>query len=78
LPAAPPWRSNLHHLFVVTLIGAWLSHGHGVVRNDPDRRIYIPEVLTVPLQIKAVYNGEKIFFRYRWPADRPVVIVGCY
>ena len=50
---------------------SWLTHGSGVVRNDLGRRIFIPEQLTMPLQIKAAYNGQEIFFRYRWPTERP-------
>lgn len=58
-------------LFLAALAAAWLFHGSGVVRNEPERRIHIPEELTMPLQAKAAYNGERIFFRYRWPAERP-------
>jgi hypothetical protein len=58
-------------LFVVMLLLSWLFHGTGVVRNDPERNIHIPTTLTVPLEVKAAYNGERIFFRYRWPAAQP-------
>jgi hypothetical protein len=58
-------------IFVGALAIAWASHGTGVVRNDVDRNIYIPDDLTMPLQVKAAYNGEDIFFRYRWPSARP-------
>lgn len=60
-------------LFLVVLGTSWLFHGTGVVRNDIKRNIYIPGELTMPLQVKAAYNGEKIFFRYRWPAKRPSI-----
>ena len=60
-------------LFVVVLALSWLFHGTGVIRNDPERNIYIPKELTMPLQVKAAYNGEKIFFRYRWPARQPSI-----
>jgi hypothetical protein len=55
------------------LLLSWVFHGSGVVRNDLERNIYIPETLTIPLQVQAAYNGERIFFRYRWPAERPYI-----
>jgi len=58
-------------LFVAALGVAWLFHGTGVVHNDLARNIYIPEELTMPLQVKAEYNRDRIFFRYRWPARQP-------
>ncbi len=67
-------RSLLHTvvtLFLLALVLSWFFHGTGVVHNDPKRNIYIPETLTMPLQVKAAYNGDKMFFRYRWPAKAP-------
>ncbi len=58
-------------LFLGGLLVSWVTHGTGVVVNDPERNISIPETLTVPLQVQAAYNDETMFFRYRWPADRP-------
>ena len=58
-------------VFLAALGGMWSLHGTGIVRNDPERRIYIPEPLTMPLQVKAAYDGERMFFRYRWPAEEP-------
>ncbi|PXY00557.1 hypothetical protein CR157_05205 [Halomonas sp. LBP4] len=49
---------------------AWITQGTGVVGNDHERNIHIPDELTMPLQVQAAYNGEQIFFRYRWPAER--------
>jgi hypothetical protein len=49
----------------------WLYHSTGVIRSDVERNIYIPEQLTMPLQVKAAYDGAKIHFRYRWLAARP-------
>ncbi|THF61025.1 ethylbenzene dehydrogenase-related protein [Pseudothauera rhizosphaerae] len=49
----------------------WASNGTGIIRADHDRHVDIPGTLTVPLQVRAAYNGEKIFFQYRWPAERP-------
>lgn len=60
-------------LFVAMLGISWLFHGTGVVHNDLKRNIYIPQELTMPLQVKAAYDGEKIFFRYRWPASQPYI-----
>lgn len=58
-------------IFVLALLLSWIFHGQGVITNDLQRNIYIPETLTIPLQIKAAYNDDRIFFRYRWPADAP-------
>jgi hypothetical protein len=57
-------------VFALALGISWLFHGTGVVHNDLSRNIYIPEELTMPLQVKAAYDGERIFFRYRWPAKQ--------
>jgi len=37
---------------------AWVTQGTGVIENDLERNIYIPEELTMPLQVQAAYNGE--------------------
>ncbi len=53
---------------------AWATQGSGVIENDLERNIFIPEELTMPLQVQAAYNDSHIFFRYRWPAERPYII----
>lgn len=58
-------------VFFVALLVAWMTQGTGVIRNDLERNIHIPEELTMPLQVKAAYNGSQMFFRYRWPSARP-------
>jgi len=60
-------------VFVGVLGLSWLTHGAGVVRNDIGRNIYVPNELTMQLQVKAAYNGRDIFFRYRWPTRRPSI-----
>lgn len=50
--------------FVLMLVLAWLSVGSGVICNDPERNIYIPDDLTMPLQVMASYTDSTIFFRY--------------
>lgn len=56
-------------LAILLLVGgvllSWLTHGRGVVRDDPKRNISLPKTLTVPLQVRAAYNAEKIFVNYR-------------
>ncbi len=70
-------KKELLYLAVAIFLGAlglsWLTHGTGVVTNDLGRNIYIPRDLTMPLQVKAAYNGRDIFFRYRWPARQPSI-----
>src|SRR5687768_11852124 len=60
-------------LFLVMLGLSWLFHGTGVVHNDLKRNIYIPAQLTMPLQVKAAYDGQRMLFRYRWPAQQPSI-----
>ncbi len=60
-------------LFLLLLVLSWFFHGQGVVHNDPKHHLYIPPTLTMPLQVKVAYNGDKIFFRYRWYTDKPVL-----
>jgi hypothetical protein len=60
-------------IFVAVLAVSWVTHGTGVVKNDLARNIFIPDDLTMPLQVKAAYNGQDIFFRYRWPAKQPSI-----
>jgi hypothetical protein len=57
-------------LFGGTLVLAWATHGTGVVRDDPERNIAVPDDLTVPLLVQAAYNDSTMFFRYRWPSER--------
>ncbi|MFU8894960.1 MAG: ethylbenzene dehydrogenase-related protein [Gammaproteobacteria bacterium] len=60
-------------LFAVVLLLALVTHSTGIVRNDPERNIWIPREMTVPLQLQVAYDEQRIFFRYRWPAERPHV-----
>lgn len=53
---------------------AWITHGNGVIQNDLDRNISIPDELTIPLQVQAAFNESHVFFRYRWPANQPHVL----
>ncbi|MBE0487255.1 ethylbenzene dehydrogenase-related protein [Marinobacter sp.] len=50
---------------------AWITHGNGIIQNDLDRNISIPEELTIPMQVQAAFNETHVYFRYRWPASRP-------
>lgn len=60
-------------LFLGALALSWLTHGTGVIKNDIGRNIYVPQELSMPLQVMAAYNGRDIFFRYRWPARQPSI-----
>ena len=68
-------KRMLLYLSLVIFFGmlgvSWLSQGTGIVANDPARNIYIPEEPMMSLQVKAAYNGRDMFFRYRWPSERP-------
>jgi hypothetical protein len=52
------------------LLLSWVTHGTGVVHNDPKRNIAIPSQLLVPFQVQAAFNGADVYFRYRWPAPK--------
>ncbi len=58
-------------IFVGALGIAWFTHGTGVVKDDAKRHISVPKTLTVPLSVQAAYNGQDIFFRYRWTSPKP-------
>jgi hypothetical protein len=60
-------------IFIASLFLALVTHNTGVVRDDPERNIWIPRELTMPLQLQVAYGADEIFFRYRWPAKRPHV-----
>jgi len=60
-------------IFGGLLVAAWMVHGTGVIKNDPEASISIPDELTSKLQVKASYDGENIWFRYRWPVERPSI-----
>ncbi len=46
-------------LFCGALLVAWFTHGTGIVKNDPERNISIPDRLTVPLQVQAAYKRSR-------------------
>jgi len=60
-------------IFGGLLVAAWVTHGTGIVRDDPERNIVIPKELTSELQVKVAYDGDNIWFRYRWPVERPAI-----
>ena len=60
-------------LFFAGLVLSVLTHGRGVLHNDPARNIWIPDERTMPLELQVAYNDRQVFFRYRWPAAQPHV-----
>jgi hypothetical protein len=61
-------------LFVAALLLSIVTHSTGVVCNDEKRNIWIPDERTMPLRLQVAYNDTQVFFRYRWPAERPRVL----
>ncbi|EWH00049.1 ethylbenzene dehydrogenase-related protein [Halomonas sp. BC04] len=51
----------------------WATQGSGVIENDHDRNIHIPDELIMPLQVQVAYNDDEVYFRYRWPAEQAYV-----
>ena|GEM_PF-3871632 len=41
---------------------AWITQGTGVIENDTERNIFIPDELTMPLQVQSAYNGDRMRF----------------
>ena len=69
LPRLPAILAGL----ILALLLIWFSQGTGLIHNDPDRNIWIPTELTMPLSVQVSHNDETIFFRYRWESDKPHV-----
>ena len=67
----PIWLGVTSAIFLFGLGVSWLTHGRGVVRNDVAKHVSIPTTLTVPMEVKAAYNGRDVLFRYRWPSPKP-------
>lgn len=61
-------------LFAAAALLLQLTHGTGVVRNDPARNRWIPDELTLPLRVQVAYDDRNVYFRYRWPARKPHVV----
>ena len=61
-------------LFLGALAYSWITHGTGIVRNDPAHNVSIPSTLTVPLEVWAAYNGTDAFFRYRWASPNAGIL----
>ena len=57
-------------IFFGLLVASWLTHSQGVIRNDPARGIEIPDEHTIPLQLKAAFDGQRIYVRFRWPTPK--------
>jgi hypothetical protein len=58
-------------LFAAAMLLALATHTTGVVRNDAERNIWIPDELTMPLTLQVAFNDKQVFFHYRWPAEQP-------
>jgi hypothetical protein len=60
-------------IFFGLLIASWITHGRGVIKNDPARGIDIPSERFVGLQVKAAFDGKQVYMRYRWPTPKRVI-----
>jgi len=45
-------------IFAGLLVLGWTYHRTGIIRDEPERNIAIPEELVTSLQVKAAYDGE--------------------
>ena len=60
-------------IFFGLLVASWITHGRGVIKNDPARGIDIPNERFVGLQVKAAFDGKQFYMRYRWPTPKRVI-----
>ena len=60
-------------IFLGLLLASWITHGRGVIKNDPARGIDIPNERFVGLQVKAAFDGRQFYMRYRWPTPKRVI-----
>src|SRR5690242_1863119 len=67
------WLYGCVATFFGLLIAAWITHGKGVIHNDPKRGIEIPNERTVALQVKAAFDSQRVYLRYRWPTPKRVI-----
>ncbi len=59
---------------VAIVLVAGLSLGFastGVVKEDVDRNISIPDDLVMDLDMKVAYDDDEIFWRFRWDSETP-------
>lgn len=61
----------LSSLFVIALVFSVVFASKGVIRQDKERNIFIPEELLINLKVKAAYNEDQIFWNFEWEADPP-------
>lgn len=69
-----PYLAAASVIFTGLLVAAWVNHRTGIIGDDPERNIAIPKELTSTLQVKVAYDGQSIWFRYRWPAEQPNLV----
>ncbi|WP_048601586.1 ethylbenzene dehydrogenase-related protein [Rubeoparvulum massiliense] len=57
--------------FLVAVLAIGISGGFastGIVKDDPERKITIPDERLIELKAKLAYNGEDVFWRFEWDA----------
>lgn len=74
----PALSLSLLGAMFLALALAWIFNGQGSIKDDQERDIAIPTTLEIPLQVRVAYNAERIFFQYRWPAQRPGIHMDVY
>ncbi len=59
-------------LGVLLFLMAWVPNTfEPVVRNDPSRKIEVPEQLLWPMNVKAAFNDSTMYFRFELPTPEP-------
>src|SRR6476620_6729030 len=55
-------------ILAVGFSGAYASTG--IVKDDPERGIKLPDEKLIDLKVKLAYNNEDVFWRFEWDAAK--------
>lgn len=55
-------------IFAIGFSGAYASTG--IVKDDPERGITLPDEKLIDLKVKLAYNNEDVFWRFEWDAAK--------
>jgi len=56
---------------VIALVLSVVFASKGIIHQDKERNIFIPEELLINLNVKAAYNDDQIYWYFEWEANPP-------
>lgn len=71
-------KSVLLIYVLIAVLSVGISGGFastGIVENDPERNIILPDDRLIEVKAKLAYNGEDVFWRFEWDAGDNAAIV---